>query len=505
MFRKFVQSRSGNFAILAGVAIVPLCLAAGLAIDYSRHLSAQKHLQEMVDATSLSLAASREKDQSKLERLATDFLAGNQNVNRVQHVRLDQLKSTDDDVDIAASGTIPTTFMALAGYETLNVRASALAERAVNGQVEVSLILDNTFSMSDSVGGKRRIDVLRTASKKLIDELLKEADGAARIAIVPYADYVNVGTQYRGAPWLKVAADYSTSSTSNPPPRTCERRTTRTRCVRNEPTYSCPYYVDGVEKPKTCGGGCAPGGQETYDVEPYDYCTGGGEPKTTYTHFTWHGCVKSRIGSDNRLHNKNPTTVQFEGILTRAERHMCVTPIVELTSNKQALKSAIDGLITNREEWYEPLTYIPSGLIWGYNTLAPGHPLTGPSDYDPKNQRPRKVAVLMTDGANTMRFVPSGGSAGTHASAMNRETGVLNQAQVAVTDADTLAICRNMKAQGIEIFTVAFMVEEASAKSMLESCSSDPATHYFDASSSDDLLAAFEDIGNSLRVVRLAR
>lgn len=493
MLGKFIRSRSGNFAIMSGLAIVPLCLAAGVAIDYSRHLSAQRHLQEMVDATSLSLAASREKDQTKLERLATDFLKGNQNVNRVQNLRLEELKATNDDVDVSVSGSIPTTFMALAGYERLDVRASALAERAVNGQVEVSLILDNTFSMSATVGGQRRIDVLKTASKKLINELLKEGDGAARIAIVPYADYVNVGTHHRGAPWLRVDADYSTSSTSNPPPRTCSIVTGEMECTQRAPSYSCPTYIDGVEVPRTCQGACL----QEREKPPFERCTGGGTPTTTWTHFTWHGCVKSRIGADNRLHNKNPTTVQFEGILTRTDRHMCVTPIVELTNNKQKLMAAIDGLITNRDTWYRPYTYIPAGLIWGLNTLSPGLPLAGPADYDPQNQRPRKVAVLMTDGANTMRFVPTGSNAGTHANA--------NAAQIVQTNNDTLAICSFMKTQGVEIFTVAFMVEEESAKTMLESCATDPSTHYFDASDSDDLLAAFENIGNSLRVVRLAR
>ena len=63
----------------------------------------------------------------------------------------------------------------------------------------------------------------------------------------------------------------------------------------------------------------------------------------------------------------------------------------------------------------------------------------------------------------------------------------------------------NMKAAGIELFTIAFMVDDRSRQDMLQGCATDPATHYFDASDSDKLLAAFYGIGQSLRVVRLAR
>lgn len=500
MLGKFIRSRSGNFAILSGLAIVPLCLAAGVAIDYSRHLSAQKHLQEMVDATSLSLASSREKDQTKLERLATDFLTGNQNVNRVHNVRLDALKSTNDDVDISVSGSIPTTFMALAGYERLDVRASALAERAVNGRVEVALVLDNTDSMSLTVSGTTRIAALKTAANKLVDELLRENDGAVRIGLVPYGEYVNVGTTNRNATWLSVAADYSKVVVSDPVPEKCDWVTeTSERTNQRHPNYDCSYSRDGTWTPKTCQGDWI---YKTVKHEPKWQCKEGRAGSQRVDEYKWFGCVTSRrhdhptLGP-NRLHDGNPS-VKYTGMVERSQR--CLTPIVPLTSNKAELKNAIDGMITKIGN-HVPVTYIPAGIVWGWNILSPSAPFAEGAAYDPANQRPRKVAVIMTDGANTMRFNPNNGQ---HV-ALKLGKNIDDNSDVLKANYETNTLCSNMKNQGIEIFTVAFMVESAKSKETLETCATDRSTHYFDASDSDELLTAFENIGNSLRVVRLAR
>jgi Flp pilus assembly protein TadG len=219
MLRRFLESRSGNFAILSGVTMIPLCLAAGLAVDYSRHHSAQRHLQEMADATSLALAASKEQNQARLEQVANDYLAANRTSSRVQHVSVASVVATTESVDVELIGSIPTTFMGIAGYQTLDVGASALAERATRGTVEVSLVLDNTWSMSDvDAKGVRKIDALKSAASGLVDQLLKSPDGGVRIALVPYGEYVNVGTQHRNNSWLSVPADYSDASKRSPVP-----------------------------------------------------------------------------------------------------------------------------------------------------------------------------------------------------------------------------------------------------------------------------------------------
>jgi Flp pilus assembly protein TadG len=489
---RFERSVSGNMGIMAAVLAVPLVLAAGFGIDTVRHSSAQKHLQEMVDATALALAASKELDEDKLRVLASHHLNANQRDGRLQNFQIVSLASTKDDIDLVVSGEIPATLMAIAGYEQLSVGASALAQRAVTGQVEVALILDNTYSMSiKDNGSTARLAILKTAASALVNELLAEPDSPVKIALVPYADYVNVGTHNRNASWLQVEADYSTTTTSTPKERTCTTQTTDKSCVRYEPKTTCYNNVDGVQVPYSCGGGCAEYGPE-YPITPKEVCSGGGEPKTTTTHFKWHGCVNSRTGTGNRLHNNN-LSVKYVGRITRENQFFCMAPIVELTNNRQTLLNAISGMVFERNG-YQPRTYIPAGLVWGFATLDPSEPFTSAAAYDIDKQKPRKVAVLMTDGENTMRW----NSNGTHSN-------TTDLAALTTTNNDTKTICTNMKTAGIEIFTIAFMVEDGAAKTMLQGCASNPDTHYFDAADSADLLAAFSGISDSLRVVRLAR
>lgn len=487
MLHRFLSDRSGNFAIMGAVLSIPLILGAGVAVDFARYSASNRHLQEITDIAALTMASSKELDIAKLRKIAEDSIESNRDPNRVSNVTIADLKATADDVDLQLQGDIPATFMGIAGYDRLISRTSALAERAVRGNVEVALILDNTWSMSETdAKGVSKIQALKTAAEKLVDELIQVDDGIVRIGVVPYADYVNVGTENRGASWLDVGEDYTTT----PAPRTCEwKDVTSTVCDRYSEWTMCTRTVDGVQEEYRCRS-C----EVSRSVTEYkEVCTGGGSG----TAYKWYGCVGSRRTSDTRLHDNN-TSVRYPGYLETS--YKCPNPIVPLTSKKATLKTAINDMVINRNGTsYRPLTYIPAGLIWGLNVLAPGHPFNDSEAYDDRNLKPRKVAVLMTDGVNTLRFVSS---TGRHSAPSG--TAVNQQTQLNQTNNDTKAICDYMKTKNIEIFSVAFMVDDATAKAVLEYCATD-SSHYYDATDSASLLAAFSGIGASLRVVRLAR
>jgi hypothetical protein len=375
--------------------------------------------------------------------------------------------------------------MQLANIMSVDVGVHAVAKRAVNGAVEVVLVLDNTWSMSEAgADGKPKINTLKEAASSLITQLFNNADANVRVGLVPYADYVNVGTKYRNEPWLSIPADYQVE----PAPQTCKTVTTKSVCTQHAPTYACTKIVDGVSEPATCGGACTK--SETQTVSPYQSCTGGGSP----TKYTWYGCVSSRIKNNNRLHDKDGTD-KYPGYLDTTQK--CLNPIVPFTGDERTVSAAVSQMIINIGS-YKPNTFIPAGLVWGLNLLSPTAPFTEGETYDPKNLKPRKVAVLMTDGENTLRFNPANGKHIPFSSNSTTAKGQLKQA-----NKDTSDICDYMKANKIEIFTVAFMVKSNDAKGLLEGCATD-SSHYYDASDSEKLLAAFSNIAQSLSVVRLA-
>ncbi len=487
MFKQFLKAQGGNFASFAALASLPLILAGGVALDYTRYLSAEKHLQDVADAAALAIAASDGEDESELRALAEKYVSGNHSESRIQDLLVASLDIGEDQVDLELKGRLKTSFMGIVRYDWLDVSASSLAVRAVTGSVELALVLDNTWSMSEKDSyGVTKITTLKKAAGALVTELMSNPKADVSIGLVPYADYVNVGTKYRNESWLSVPADYDVE----PKPKVCEiKDVTSTPCLAYAPKYSCTTYVDGVAQASTCGGQCVKNG--TPYTEKKEVCSGGG----SVTKYRWYGCIGSRMSGTTRLNDGSPA-VTYPGYVETSQK--CLNPIVPLSKNKASLASAIDGMIINISS-YKPYTYIPAGMIWGVNLLSPTAPFKEAGAYDAKNVAPRKAIVLMTDGENTLRFNSGNGR---HASLSS--TAATAATQLAQTNADTKAICDYAKTNKIEIFSVAFMVDNVDAKSILEYCATDT-EHYFDASDPDKLMAAFSGIARSLSQVRLAR
>jgi Flp pilus assembly protein TadG len=489
MLKRFWSSRGGNFAMMFGVAMIPMLLGAGVAVDYSRMLRAKGHLQAVADAAALSLAASRLDDQAELEKQAMAYVQGNFDDSILNTVNVDKVEHEGDGYEVALSGRIPTMFMSIATISTLDIATSALAVRGVTGSVEVALVLDNTWSMSaEDASGVKKIDALKSAAGSLVSTLHKDEDASVRIAVVPYADYVNVGVSHRYDGWVSVGADYSTTSE---PAADCGIEQTREvrYCKVTPPKTTCTRTNDGVTETYTCYASCPESeiGTRTETYTPS--CS------TRTTNYQWFGCVGSRTTGDLRLSDDSPS-VPYPGYL--ATWQQCLNPIVPLTASENPVQSAISGMIVN-VGGYKPNTYIPAGLVWGLNVLSPTAPFTEAKAYDAGNKNPRKVIVLMTDGENTLRFRSSDGKhVGYNGNGSKRD----KQAQQTLED--SLAICSNIKAQNIEIFSVAFAVDSAEAKTLLQDCATD-AQHYFDANDAVALDSSFQQIADALTNVRLAR
>ena len=171
--------------------------------------------------------------------------------------------------------------------------------------------------------------------------------------------------------------------------------------------------------------------------------------------------------------------------------------IVPLTADKAQLASRIDGLSAYGS------TAGALGTAWSWYALSPkwsnvwsGSELPQPyADLTTiqANGAPklRKVAVLMTDGGyNTYRGYKD-----------NDQQTVSNWA---------VQLCTNMKAQGIEIYTVGFALnqlssaEQAIARTTLQACGTD-IKHFYETLTVPELKQAFRDIAVSLSTLSLVR
>ena len=227
--------------------------------------------------------------------------------------------------------------------------------------------------------------------------------------------------------------------------------------------------------PSTCGTSVpCPGATQRFWVQRFDY----------------QGCIISRRAGYQD--NQNDPTVKYDGIL------MTCVPLTirDLTARTESSNTG-KALVTNKIASINPMnhgyvteTFIPSGLLWGWNMLTPEQPLDkAVSKATAEQLGLRKVLVLMTDGKNSVMVNSAGTNftAATDATAVNKLTSDL---------------CTNIKNDGIIIYTVNFAVADAATNSMLKNCASEP-TYYYTASNADQLAAAFDRIGKSLRPVRL--
>ena len=186
---------------------------------------------------------------------------------------------------------------------------------------------------------------------------------------------------------------------------------------------------------------------------------------------------------------------------------MCTTSaILPLTATQATVTTKINGLNV------QGATSIMEGAMWGWRVLSPTEPFTQAEPYD--EAETKKVLVLMSDGRNTYypnnKFVKSwyeqyGYVTMNHLGTTSTDSGTLSTAM----DGRTTAACTNIKAAGIIVYTVGFDIsgndaDDVAARNVLEGCATEP-EFFHEAEDNEDLVAAFEAIGDSIRNLHIAR
>jgi Mg-chelatase subunit ChlD len=370
----------------------------------------------------------------------------------------------NDSVTGVAKAKVGTVGLGLMNVDYLKIEASTEVQRGMDESIELALVLDTTGSMSGA-----RLTSLKSAANNLVKAITSDPKANVKIAVVPFAQYVNTGVARRNEPWMNVPADWT-----QPVKGSCWTQTQQTTCKTKQ--VDCVKFNDGVPYNAKCN--------QNFDCvtvqlkPPITHCS-----KDSTTKHTYHGCTGSPAYPRN-VSDSDPTR-RYPGYLNMT----CGSVMTPLTSNMTTVKNAINALSASGE------TYIPSGLAWGFNALSSPIPLTEAAPYgaNGENSNPRKALVLMTDGRNTQRMNHGNGRHDVNAASNATEPNNY-----------TKELCTNIKAKNIDVYTVAFEVTDTAIKKILEDCASSPA-HYFDASNPAQLTKAFAEISFSLRSLFIAR
>lgn len=347
--RAFLRSRRGNVAMMFGLALVPLMVAAGAGLDFTRAMLVRQQMSEALDAAALALGSSTGLNQASATSLAQSYFNANYTVDQsafgAATLAAFTYTPSGGTVTLTATDNMPTVLMKLVGVRTVPVAASSTV---VWGQSKlwVSLVLDNTGSMCEpdsspcpsDTNPNIKINALKTASHQLLGILQNAAaaNGDVQVAIVPFVKDVNVGTSNYNATWVDFTS-WDSQNGSN-------------QCTGWGWNRHCTWVPNN--------------------------------------HNTWNGCVTDR-NQDYDVENTAPssTTTDFP-----AEQYSpCPEAMMALNYNWTNLGTEIDGMTAGGS------TDQPIGLVWGWQALTQGSPMNPPAL--PANTA--RYIIILSDGLNT--------------------------------------------------------------------------------------------------------
>lgn len=456
--KRFGESRRGNFAVMTAAISTVLMMATGFAVDYAQLTLAHSNLLNALDSAVTSTArdlttgiiSTRDARPSVMAFLHANGGTGFASAGRISLDALD-VDTSARTVSAQASVNIDLAFPFF-GASTRHVVVQSAAVYS-DKKVEVAMILDTTGSMA----GQKIVD-LRTAATNAVRLLLdgqKPNNERVRVALVPYAEAVNIGgladsaafDEVAGGPNLPAPTDAPILAAATPRPDNCTTE-------RKMPDGAADFSDDGPDTLR-------------YDNRGEAYY--------------------AKVNRDDRISLKRDRWGRIVGT-------NCPTgQLIPLTGDEQSLLDAISGFTANG------VTAGGIALQWGYYMLSPKWRAAiqnaglgdGPAAYD--SDKVAKIAILMTDGQFNTAFakVPDG------------QTPQMRQGDVSRSNAEN--ICANMKRSGVAVFTIGFDLNDPSmsgaerqeARSVLQDCAS-PDTpgieHFFDAATGAELDEAFKAI-----------
>ena len=203
--------RKGTTALIFSLTTIPVVAVVGGGVDMGRAMNLRAEMQGVLD--SAVLAGGRQFQLTNSDTQAKTMVTNSFNAAfniPAQHFANPTLTTNTVDlvnlqINAKATADVPTPFLALVGVPKLSFTVSSQAGLTVGGpnndkNIEVSMMLDITGSMGDPAGGGlTKLAAAKLAAKDLINIIIPSnysGTQTSRIALVPFSQYVNVGTTY---------------------------------------------------------------------------------------------------------------------------------------------------------------------------------------------------------------------------------------------------------------------------------------------------------------------
>lgn len=434
----FTHNAAGDVALMFGLMTFTLFMFIGAAVDLSRWINARTATMDAIDAAVLAAGRALQTgaSQESAKELARQvYLSNTAGRFSVQNDTIDfDIRDNGTTVVAAGHAHIQTPFMGLASIGTLPLFVASEAPEAKTAQNSAANYNREVALMLDVSGSMcspcSKRDDMRAAAKDLVDIMMVNNDKTAF--------------------WSKIAI--------------------------------VPFSGD-VRPP---AGLLAAATDPAWPSErSFTYETGGKRKRTETVQYARTECVAERNGV-NKYTDAQPGAGNYV-MSTYTQDGGCVIDsgavVSPLSLDKTGIKKKIDALMTGGG------TAGHLGTAWAYYMLSPKWNAVLPlasqaSAYD--TPKLKKIAVLMTDGEYNLEYDANGIDTSDKI-AGSSVNGVNSAAQA-------IAICNEMKKNGIDVFTVGFdLGGNATAINTMNKCASDASKSYTVATG-EQLRAAFRDI-----------
>lgn len=482
-----IADRRGAVGWFLAAAMIPLLLATGVGVDGARGYLVKARLSQALDAAALAggrVMFSDTRDSDILMYFNSNFPHGFMDAT-IDGPNI-SVSANEETLTLTASATVPTTFMKLAGYDTMSIGGRSVVTRT-NRSMELVLVMDNTGSMYSN--GK--IGAMKTAAIDLLNVLYGSRDVMPNfwVGLVPYAAFVNIGNNH--ADWLAPGS-------------------------LNQAQYAPSVWKGCVEA----------------RAFPFEETAAETLPAAQPWRPSRWASTAGTVYRDGRNHvvpgdNNWPPVRESQADLLVLQNDMtgpnigCPPPIMGLQPSKSVAIDAINAM----GPWFRGGTMGNLGLAWGWRVISPtwrgmwtGTPANLPLDYNTPFMD--KVVVMLTDGRNEWYDYPghAPGCAGvttpcSFPDADYTAYGRLSEARLGTTNNGTAlgilnnrmaTLCTSMKAQGVTMYTIVLQENDANTQALFRNCASRP-EYYFLSPTAGDLAAIFRTIGTQLSNLRIAQ
>ncbi len=516
---RFKRDKRANVGIIFGIVLVPIVIAMGSAVDYSRAFLKQKDLASAVDTAVLAGGIFSEATQAVFEDKVKKTLYANFPENEIDTLSFNRDEATKT-ITVTATSNVETKFAGIWNVNSVPIQATAEATPG-RSYAEIVLVLDNTGSMRWS--GK--LNALKTAAKDLVQILHDSSPDTSKlfISLVPFTTTVRLSSDLLS--WSGI--DFNGLSS-----------------VSGEDFAGNTNVLDLYNDMNIPWNGCIRARPSGNDLR--DTTASSAFPETLFPiylapdepdgRFYNNGNFRSNNGSSyrNRYINdkylkptlrNGPERQRDTSKYTRSvslssgrgpENNCPVQPILPLTTTKADLDTAIDGMTA------DGYTNIATGLAWGWRMLTPEEPYTS----RPFDQETKKFIILLTDG------VQETGSAGSgprhnetyytaYGYATSGHLGNVNGNQsVSVLDDKVRTLCEKAKGlvgddpdaanavyddtKAVKIFTITFQLNNANSQNLFRNCATTP-NMYYNSPNNATLQTTFQEIANELMKLSLTK